>query len=242
MKKPALVAISISFAACLPTGPSQSASAAYPAYTSPGFQQTQQDLDNLVAAEIEGKGYAAEGKPVQGTLERFAPLPLSLARGKCYKVVLRLDPNTQFSAHARQGVGFVFKGIDQYGQVNGGPGIAGPGGVGSAGCPKQKAPSATFDLQATFGSALDASRIHDLGQGGYTVQLYSKPISDAELAAIQADENRQIARQEAFMQQECAACARKLDACNADWRRGATRSMCERDYSDCVMTRALQCR
>lgn len=236
----AIIATAVSLAACMPTG--QPSAAAYPAYTSPAFQQSAQDLDNMVAAEIDAKGYAAEDTPMQGTLESFAPVRLSLVRGKCYKVVVRLDPSARFSAHAKQGVGFVFKGIDQYGQVNGGPGIAGPGGVGSAGCPKQAAPAATFDMQAIWGSALDARRIHDLGQGGYTLQLFSKRVSEAELAAIQAEEDRQYAQQEAFQQQECAACARQLEACNAAWNHGRQSVMCQNDYSECQARRALRCR
>jgi hypothetical protein len=156
-------------------------------------------------------------------------------------MVLRLEPNAQFSPHARQGISFIYTGVDGYPQVNGGPGIAGPGGVGSSGCLQQRAPNAAFDLQATFGSALDPSRIHDLGRGGYTLQLYSKKISDKELAAIQADMQRQIAEQEAFERQECNQCAAQLSSCNADWRRGASRSTCEREYTECYQRRGLRC-
>jgi hypothetical protein len=216
-------------------------------YHDPRFDKSSADLDALVAEQT--KDYTPDGLPQAGKLEAFRPHPMPLKRGKCYTIVLRLDPGATFSDHAKKGISFLYTGVDGFHGVNGGPGIVGPGGVGSAGCPQADAESARFELQAYFGSAMDKSRVHELGTGGYTLQLYSKPISDERLTAIKADMNRQVQEQREFAAQEraredmralrgCAICERKFNNCIADWRRGASRSMCESDFRSCTFHEA----
>lgn len=224
-----------------PSGGAGAESPAAKAYHNPAFDKSADDLDKMIAEHT--KGFTAEGAPAEGTLDGFTPLPLKLKRGRCYKMVFRLKDDAEFSAHARKGVSFVYEKIDGY-EVMAGPGIAGPGGVGSAGCPQHDA-APVFDVQAIWGSAMDKSRIHDLGHGAFTAQLYSKPVSDKDLAAQQADTDRQIeeskefARQEKQKEQEraqraCNKCGRARSDCLADFRRGASRDTCRREYDSCL--------
>jgi hypothetical protein len=205
------------------------------------------DLDTFVATETAG--FVKEGALVSGRLDGFMPVPVTLQRGRCYRMVVRLEPGATFSEHARRGVAFVYHNGDRGMEVHGGPGIHGPmGGVASAGCPQQTA-QAQFDIVANWGSAMDKSRVHDLGSGGVTMQLYSKPIDSGGLARLQADENRQIAEAEAFKREEerkkrlrvsrgCNECNQRYVECIADWRRGASRATCERERDSCAFTEA----
>jgi hypothetical protein len=208
------------------------------------FTRSPAELEQTIAKAIDG--FTPADEPWHGTLESFTPTPLALQRGQCYVVVLRLDPGATFSAHAQRGLGFVFlgAGYPRHIDVDGGPGVAGPGGAGAAGCPQNDVATA-FDLQARWGLLNDRSHIHDLGRGGYTAQLYSKPISDDELRAQRREVDHQIAAgraQDARDQERaatqliraCTACHAAYLACIADWRRGATRDTCERELDDCV--------
>jgi len=141
-------------------------------------------------------GYEPVGPPVEAHLEGYQPLEVQLERGYCYRMVVRLQPGAQYSEHARRGVAFVYTAPGEP-EVNGGPGVHGPGAVASGGCP-QRTHAALFDIRANWGSATDPSRIHELGHGKMTLQLYAKPITEEELAAQEQDRQRQIAEQEAF--------------------------------------------
>jgi hypothetical protein len=210
-------------------------------YHNPAFDKSKDDLEQAITEHT--KGFTAEGAPIKGTLDGFEPVPLKLKRGKCYKMVIRLADDAEYSKRAKKGISFVYAKVDGY-DVNGGPGIVGPGGVASAGCPQHDA-APVFDIQAIWGSATDKSKIHHLGKGGFTAQLYSKSVSDKELAARQADTERQIKESEEFAQQEkaraqqrvdkaCNRCGRERTDCIADFRRGASRETCRREYDSCL--------
>ena len=220
---------------------------AQPAYHDRAFDAPAGDLERFVATETTG--FTKEGAPLESRLKGFQPVPVTLQRGRCYRMVVRLAPDASFNEHARRGVAFVYHNGDRGMEVHGGPGIHGPmGGVASAGCPQQTA-HAVFDITANWGSAMDKSRVHDLGSGGVTMQLYSKPIDNGGLARLQADENRQIAESEAFKREEerkkrdrvvrgCSECNQRYVECIADWRRGASRATCERERDSCAFTEA----
>lgn len=218
-----------------------------PAYHDPAFDHPPAELEDFIAKNTQG--FTKEGPSVSGQLEAFQPLPVTLKRGRCYRMVLRLDEGAAFSDRARRGVAFLYHNGDRGMEVNGGPGLHGPtGGVASGGCPQQTA-HATFDMIANWGSAVDKSHIHELGTGGFTLQLYSKAVSDKELAARKADEDEQLAESERFRAEEeqkqrdrvtrgCHVCQQKRLDCIADWRRGASRETCEREYDSCVFSEA----
>ena len=210
-----------------------------PAYVAPEFNRTAADLDAAVA-QMTAKGYQPQGELLSGRLEAFQPLEFAVQRGRCYLVVLRLQQGAQFSEHARRGVGFIF---DVGGRaVHGGPGIRGPGGVGSAGCPPRSS-AARFDLQAIWGSAMDKSRIHELGSGPYTLQLHTRPIQESELTARAADRQRQIAESRAFQQrraaQVCRRCVRQREECR-DGRHRPFGGSCLREFDLCLSRSSIR--
>ena len=164
----------------------------------PRFDHSAEELDAFVDEHTEG--YKAEGEPFEGTLDDFEPLAFKMKRGKCYRVVLRLQDDADFGEHARRGVAFRYTSSGNP-TVNGGPGVHGPGAVASGGCP-QTDRTATFDMIANWGSATDKSRIYELGTGGFTIQLYTKKISDAELAARAADTERQLEASRRFNEEQ----------------------------------------
>src|SRR5512140_2608217 len=71
---------------------------AQPAYHDRAFDATD-DLDAFVTTETTG--FVKEGAPVQSSLDAFMPVPVTLPRGRCYSMVVRLAPRASFSAHAR---------------------------------------------------------------------------------------------------------------------------------------------
>lgn len=157
----------------------------------PRFDHTDAELDGYVAEHTVG--YEKLGEPVTGNLDTFNPFELDVKRGKCYRMVLRLAPEAAFSDHAMRGVSFRYEAPGRP-TTMGGPGIYGPGGVASGGCP-QTDHTKTFDIIALSGSATDKSRIHDLGTGTFTLQLYTKDVTEQELAEMKADQERQAAEQ-----------------------------------------------
>jgi hypothetical protein len=193
------------------------------AFKNPAFNHTKAELEQFLAKTLVG--YQPEGTPIQGRLESFQSLPVNFERGRCYMMVLKLDDAAKFSAHAQAGIDFKY--IPQAGgaQVSGGPGIHGPGGY--------------------WGAATDKSKVHELGQGAFTLQLYSKPISEEHLGAQKADQEKQLEESREFQRQEdarkmdniirgCQKCAQAYNECLADWRRGASRQTCANEYRSCV--------
>jgi len=207
------------------------ASMGYPA------RHTPQELEQFLATQLAGYQPVA-GSQVQGRLEAPQAVSLQFERGRCYFMVLRLGPDAAYSERAQAGLSFIFQPAAGGATVNGGPGIHGPGGAGSGGCPQQGGPYA-FSLEPIVGGASGAL---DLGQGSYSLELWSKPISDAELQALAADQAQQIAESDAFRaQQEAEENARNQQGCNTCNSRyqgciGAhmDRSQCDTDYRSCA--------
>ncbi len=160
----------------------------------PRFSHSAAELDAFIAEHTEG--YQEVGEPVEGSLESFEPWELTMKRGKCYRYVIRLEDGAVFGEHARKGVAFKYTSPGHF-DVMGGPGVHGPGAVVSGGCP-QTDRKATFDMYANWGSATNKARLHELGAGGFTAQLYEKSIGEAELAKQQADTERQLEESRRF--------------------------------------------
>lgn len=160
----------------------------------PKFDHSAEELDAFLEEQTEG--YEELGKPIDGTLDAFEPLEVKMKRGKCYRFVIRLADDAAFGEHARKGVAFKYE-SGSYPTVMGGPGVYGPGAVASGGCP-QSDRVAVFEMYANWGSAMDKSRLYELGKGGFTAQLYAKTITEAELAKQQADTERQLEESRRF--------------------------------------------
>jgi hypothetical protein len=206
------------------------------------FAHGDAERDRFIAEHTEG--YEPIGEPMAGKLESFATLPVQMKRGECYMMVFKLDSEARFSDHARTGIGFVYEKSNGE-TVNGGPGIHGAGGVGSGGCPLQDA-SATFDVQAYLGSATDRSRIHDLGEGGYSLQLMAKSITEEQLAELEADQARQIEESRRFAEEQdrqeaeraaagCSRCREEHLECLA---LSGDKGACERERDSCAFRNA----
>jgi len=205
------------------------------------FDKSASDLEEAIASELAG--YRKLGEPMKASLDAYAPQHVRVERGKCYGVVVRLDPGAEFGDHARQGS------VDVLFQIAGesystGPGVVGPGAVGGGLCPQASA-AALLDLQATSGRAQDKTKLHELGHGAVTLQLYTRAIDHANLARRKTEERDQVAatkasvdarhRQEAAAKQHvCTTCKTAYDDCIADWRRGATKKECIREYANCA--------
>lgn len=202
------------------------------------FAHSKEELDAFVAKSLVG--YVGAPKRT-GTLETFQPIEVRLLRGRCYMMSLALAPGAQFSEHAKHGISFIYQPQAGGFTVNGGPGIHGPGGLGSAGCP-QTSGLYTFDMQATWGSAMSKTKIHDLGTGGYTLQLFSKPVSDQKLGEQAADTRRQIADSEKFkrdsLRNACMQCSQEKDEC-FDGRHRPFSGSCTNEYRSCLQRRSV---
>lgn len=186
------------------------------------FGHTEQERDQFIAQQTEG--YEPAGDPVGGRLESFEPVPVAVERGRCYTMVLRLDDGAEFSELAKKGLAFVYS-APEGPEISGGPGVHGPGGVASAGCPLEDA-AMTFQVKP----ALDDPNSEGLGKGPYTLQLLAKPISEEQLVALEADQEQQIADQRERAAQRAAERASK--ACRG----------CQDDYLTCLRTTArAQC-
>jgi hypothetical protein len=206
------------------------------------FDKTAEDLEAMLA-QYTAKGHKPVGPLQKGQLEAFQPLTVELKRGFCYIMLLRLGDGAVWSEHARHGVVFLYKPIGGDGfEVNGGPGIAGPGGMGSAGCP-QSTTKYVFDVWANWGSAMSKARVHDLGTGPYTLQLYAKPVSNEKLAAQKADTERQIHESEEWQRQRarntCVTCSRQKDDC-FDGRHRPFGGSCGDEYRSCLFRSGIR--
>jgi hypothetical protein len=197
-------------------------------------RHTAEELEAFLAQHLAG--YRPEGQVLGATLEGPVRVPVRLKRGRCYFMVLRLAAGAAYSGKAQAGFRFDFEPRNGGAQITGGPGVHGPGGAGSAGCPQR-----TADYDFVLRTVVGASEA-DLGTGPITLQLYAKPISAAQLANLKADEERQIeearrfraeqqAREAARAQAGCAKCDARYQGC-----RGAGRSVsaCQSAFRSCA--------
>lgn len=216
----------------------QTSGGAYDAYAAAmGYpaRHSAQELEQFLAQHLAGYEPVA-GARREGRLEGFQPISVTLDRGYCYMMVLRLAPNASYSARGEAGLSFVFQPASGGATVNGGPGIHGPGGAGSAGCPQQR-DTYEFALQPIVGGAPG-----DLGTGDYVVELWAQPVSEQQLGAQAADREQQIAESRAFQErqraEEAARNAQGCDRCAARYEGclGAriARSQCDSDYRSCA--------
>ena len=197
-------------------------------------KHTAEELEAFLDKNLEG--YKPEGKSIDGKLDEGVRVPVELSRGKCYFMVLRLGEGAAYSKKAQAGYRFDYEPKGGGSQISGGPGIHGPGGAGSAGCPQSNG-SYDFVLRNVVGATEE-----DLGTGPITLQMYSKPVSEKQLANLKADEERQIDESNKFRAEQeakdaerartgCAKCDGRYQGC-----RGAGRSVtsCQSDYRSCA--------
>jgi hypothetical protein len=180
------------------------------------------DLEAAIATTT--KGLKPDGPPLKGKLEAFQPVKFRAVRGRCYAVALRLQSSARWSDHARQRVEFrIYDGDIEDGD---GPGMVGPGGTTKAVLCPQKTHMELFDVHTSSG--------HDLGQGDYTLQLYSGPISEAKLREQQEvlDRGAKEAAERDDRERACSTCRANHADCVV--RQFSSRSSCDADFRSCA--------
>jgi hypothetical protein len=167
-------------------------------------------LDAMIAQYA--KGYDKD-RSVSGDLAKFAPIDIKLAKGECVVAVFRIAEGGKLGPAARQYLSFDFHSPEA--EISAGPGMGRSkvGAVSAGGC-AFKAAHWQFDISTTRGA-------HSLGTGGYTVEIYLRHASDAELK-----------REAAITQAATAEDEREA----RDMTRGRCRR-CEEDLEDCLKGR-----
>jgi hypothetical protein len=198
----------------------------------PNLRFSAAELDAFAADYV--RGYDS---PVHASarLDGFSPVSIEVARGRCYRLVYRLAGGATLSAAAQRRLTVAVRSPGSDSSIITSK-IHGPGGVASAGCPKQSG-TAKIDLFAQGSEEWQAA--HDLGSGEVTLDVYAKPVSEAELSAQVADDARQDEAARAATQKSCAACRREKDLCLDGKRQPATGS-CVSDFDACVMRSGLK--
>jgi hypothetical protein len=153
----------------------------------------------------------AEGPPVIARLESFPGVDLPIARGRCYTLVARLGPGAmpgdvvasfRMTTPREKSGGLTGRPSREHPELRSGPH-----------CPLD---AGTLGIRLVH--RLTYAPVTDAGKGSFEIQLWSAPISDAELAALE---------------QRHAAILRKIDSLPADcddcgFNCRRTRDHCER--------------
>ncbi len=166
------------------------------AYRSPEFDKTAEDLQAAIAEKTEG--YEATVTS-EGQLEAYAPATIDAKRGDCHVVVIELLEGASWSEHATQMVVAEGRRPGEDYTVSHAGIVYGPGVVVDNGC-VQNDGTVSIDVIANFGSAMDKSRIHELGTGPIKSTLYTKTISEEEVAAL--EQKRAAAWEQAAIEAE----------------------------------------
>jgi hypothetical protein len=197
----------------------------YPTKKSP------QELEAAIAQQTKGFVPRAS-KRSEGRLE--APLALTIegVERTCYTVVLRLGASAHWGLGAEAGLRFDFQSPTSKG--SGGPGLIGPGAVASVGCAEANGP-----IVLTMAPLVGTDPI---GQGPFTLELWSRTLTKEEVDHLQADKQRQIAEQREFAAREaakqeqretrgCAKCDARYQGCIGGGRGSA---VCRQEYGSCA--------
>jgi len=195
------------------------------------FTESPAALEKAIARETRGYKLLTTQS---GRLEDFHGLELPLHRGACYAMSVKLGSGASFSAEARKrrlaNFHLYAPGVLAENEAisSGRPGVVGPGGVAQFGCP-QRSGKGRFNLA-----------YHDqvLGSGPITVQIFTRPIAEAELRrqaretrAAEAETARSIERNKAA---SCQKCIEEKIACQ---QRGG--SGCYDGFLSCVRSQGF---
>jgi hypothetical protein len=155
--------------------------------------------DAFVAEAL--KGYVPVGETRTGRVEKLAGVTeIPVERGRCYKILYRFAPDVEAGDDLLRGARFkaTHGGTDYMGGMQ----VKGRVGVVSLDCPRANATAI-----AEFGSR------QTLGTGTYDAQLYARPVSDAQLeASAAANERAAREMQRDLAQSKRAACHECLES------------------------------
>jgi hypothetical protein len=199
----------------------------YPTKKSP------EELEATVLRHLKG---FKPSRHSDGRLEAPQPLAIDGVRGTCYTVVIRLGAGATWGLGAEAGLRFDFQ--TPTGPGSGGPGVTGPGAVASVGCAEADGPI-TLAMAPMVGS-------DPIGTGPYTVELWSRTLTRAEAAHLEADKQQQIREQREFAQREaakkhdresrgCSKCEARYQGCVGAHRGDST---CRDEYRSCAFQEA----
>ncbi|MEM9459696.1 MAG: hypothetical protein AAGF11_36300 [Myxococcota bacterium] len=183
-----IVALGMSLGGCFlfggskSTAPTSQPGAPATPYRAPEFDQTREQLQAVIAEKTTG---FEEVVSAQGVLEAYTPSVFPAKRGECHVVVIELLEGAAWSDHAMQMVSAEGKRPGEEYTIGHASIVHGPGVVVDNGC-VQVDGQVSIDVIATFGSATDKSRIHELGTGPIRSSLYVKTVSEQEIAAMEA--------------------------------------------------------
>jgi hypothetical protein len=170
-------------------------------------------LDETLAPWIAG---STVDKAIAVELAGLPPVPVELEAGRCYVQVLRLADGSQWSANAVANVFFDYGGEPM--KLSAGPGRIGRGAVAKLGCQPR---AHRYALRIwTAGESL--------GRGPATLELYSRPATEAELEHADRSLHESVERgardRDEHYRKVCGRCRSEYGATERDFRTCLLRS------------------
>lgn len=225
------LALTLALAACAPAappvaqGPTPPAAPAEPPL--PARPEAEIKADEAVIAE-RTRGLSPAGVKVTAKLEAFTPLELPIARGRCYRVIVRQGPRGALGDVKLRAV------MEAGGEVAATAGLAQPSSPGApAGL---QCPLAAGKMRVSFVDRASFAPVIDAGKGEVTVELHAIEIAEADLKAADAKAAELRESGARAGQSPCSACEAKCRAveldcdkrCLGDRRDPASRATCDR--------------
>lgn len=187
--------------------------------------KTKADLDAVIAQQT--KDFAPGDALPPGRLESPAPVTVQGVTDTCYTIVMRLGEGATWGHGADAGLKFGFQ--SPTGPGYGGPGVTGPGAVVSLGCAKAKG-----DITLTFAPYSGSDPV---GQGPYSLELWTHKLTGQEKQHLADDEKRQEQDAAAFEAKRKAEADQKCATCNARYQgclgAGRSANSCRDAFSTC---------
>lgn len=190
-------------------------------------------------AETRTKGLTAVGPPVVGKLESFPGVDFNIARGACYAAIVRFGEGAQLGDVTENQRMTTREESASGGSITQSTAKDAPQGLY---CPRSAG-----TLTVWYQDRWSRARVTNAGQGEISVQLYSAPISEADLRAGDA-KSAALMRKIDSMPADCDDCDYNCrssgtscnNRCFRDTQnsRSAYRSQCE--YACAQITRACQ--
>jgi hypothetical protein len=179
--------------------------------------------------------FQTAGDPIEGRLEAPSPLTVSGTKGSCYVVVMRLGSGAVWGRGADAGLRFQFTTPTHPGF--GGPGLIGPGAVASLGCAEADGPI-TLSMSPLVGQ-------DPIGQGPFTMQVWTHQLTATEAVNLEADKQRQAGDAARFKEEQERAVAKKCAQCSARYEgcigAGRPNPKCRSDFTMCATLSGGSC-
>jgi hypothetical protein len=202
-----------------------------------------EELD-IAISQAFAEGAYEEMDRIEGRLEAPDVKRVELEAGRCYRFVLRISPDAEWSPRAWSGVQIRLNELERLRSTNRGPGL-----VTDRTCAVEDR-SPRLRVLPVLGEQ-DSSTWQELGRGGYTIEVWSYRMNaseereaEAEDRAAQARYERGVAEREArdrererqrVMQRAAPGCLRCRLAWNECAAASRTTFTCDGQYRSCLM-------